>query len=828
MNRLNIILFCLVLIVGCQLGASRKKLVPAKNGVLDLRNWNFEKDGVVNLDGEWAFYWKQLLRPKDFIDTLPVAETDFITVPGNWNGHEVNGEKLNGNGFATYRLIIKVDPEADQFAFKLPEVSTAYKMWINSDEASSNGIVGINKATMTPEYVPNITGFRNRTGTIDLVIQVSNFMHRKGGLSRPIEFGQVNQINKIREENLIIEFFLFGCIFIMGFYHLGLFLLRKKERSTLYFGVFCLLVALRIVLTGDRILHVYAPWLGWENLVRLEYLTFYLAAPIFVVFLGNLFSEFSQIIVRTAGFLGLIVSMIVLFTDSSIFTHTLTFVQIMSVVYTIFVFVSFMRAIMHKREGAGLLCLGSALLISSLFHDILVTNGVFHNINLAPAGLFLFIFVQSVMISKRFSKAFTVAEDLSIELEEKVKLRTQGLQKANEETILSNKMLKETQTQLIQSQKMEAMGTLAGGIAHDFNNILGTILGYSELLLDDQASDSQTKEYLHAIYGSGERAADLVRQILTFSRGDTEELSPLQIQSSLRETIDMIRATLPSSIEIKVNIDPDCGSIMANQTQISQILVNLCNNASFDMKDDGGVLEIGLKETSVQKNSYLSTVTSRGAYLQLSVSDTGSGMTDKVLTRIFDPFFTTKEVNEGSGLGLSIVHGIVKNHLGFIDVESQPGQGTRFDIYFPITERKAANELAADIEPKKGSGHILIVEDSEDLARFYAIMLEKAGYQITLYHNGEEALDYFEKHADDIDLVFSDQIMPKMNGFEMSRKMLAIRPEIPVILATGHTTAITMEEVLNARISCYLTKPIRTSELTQKICELTQSKSVSK
>jgi len=302
----------------------------------------------------------------------------------------------------------------------------------------------------------------------------------------------------------------------------------------------------------------------------------------------------------------------------------------------------------------------------------------------------------------------------------------------------------------------------------------------------------------------------------------------MQIQPSLKETLNMIRATLPESIEIRDRIDPECGPIMANQTQISQVLLNLCNNANFAMKASGGVLDIGLKETVVQKNRFLEAANDKGVYLQLSVSDTGSGMADEVLNRIYDPFFTTKKVNEGSGLGLSIVHGIVKNHQGFIDVESQIGKGTRFDIYFPITIEKAAAESSHDIAPKKGTGNILIVEDDRELARFYAITLEKTGYQTKLFYNGEEALEYFRKQADSFDLVFSDQIMSKMNGFEMSLEMLAIRPEIPIILATGYTTVLTEQEVLNAGIARFLTKPIRASELTQKIWELTQSKSVSK
>jgi len=824
--RLNQLRWCVIILLGlfitagCISKSSGRSQPTVIKGTLDLRKWDFEKDGVVSLDGEWEFYWNQLLEPKDFLGDAHPTKVDYIKVPGNWNGQEISSGMIEGKGFATYRLLIKVNPGDAFYALKMLEAAHAFKLWVNEKESWVSGRVGKSRSEMKPQHIPRIAVFRPESDTIELLIQVSNFVHKKGGLWNPVELGTVEQVTKIREENLIIEFVLFGSIIIMGLYHLGLFFLRRKERSTLYFGLFCILVALRVIVTGERILHVYAPWLGWEMLVRIEYLTFYAGAPMFLIFLGKVFSDYSQLAIRIATAISSVFIGILLVTNPIIFSHTLPYFQILILIFCSYVLFIFIRAIVHKKEGAILINMGAVVLLLTLIYDILEANEYFFSIELAPFGLFFFIFVQSVMLSIRFSKAFVMAEELSNELERKVDQRTSWLRNANKEIRLSNDKLKETQAQLIQSQKMEAMGTLAGGIAHEFNNILGTMQGYTELMLDEEPEDSPKKKYLSAIYRSGERASDLVRQILTFSRGDQEVLIPQKIQPQLQEMLQMIRATLPDSITIEESIDPDCAPIMANQTQISQILVNLCTNAEHAMKGKGGQLEIELKGVTVRNNEYVEAPNAEGDYLQLRVRDTGVGIPEEIRERVFDPFFTTKEVDEGSGLGLSIVHGIVVNHLGFIQLESQFGQGTEIKIFFPTTEEIEEPVSETEIEPKPGEGHILIVEDDRELALFYVTTLENLGYTTTLFYDGLEALDHFKVHLDEYNLVFTDQILSGISGFEMSQEILILKPDIPIILSTGYSTAVTEEEALEAGIRCFLHKPVKITKLTRKIWEL--------
>ncbi|MBU2644248.1 response regulator [bacterium] len=820
MKRLPIILVCFFLAVACVSSGSRQIKPVAKNGIIDLSHWDFATDGTLFLNGDWAFYWQQLLQPRDFVDGTPVDKPHYMPVPGMWNDYELDGKKLTGDGYATYRLIIKVKPGSKRFGLKTLEAAHAYKLWLNGKEALANGVVGTSRETMKPRYLSQYTDVEPENNTIELVVQVSNFVHKRGGLWNPFEFGTLNQIIDEREENLLIEFVLFGSIFIIGFYHLGLFCLRRKERSTLYFGIFCLLIALRVVVTGERILHGYLPWLGWENLVRIEYLTFYLGAPLFIVFLSSLFSEFRKLAVGLIVILSLIFSTIAVVTDPVVFSHTLPYFQTIALILSVYVIVSVIRAILHRKEGAILIAAGATILISTLIYDMMLANGWIQGINIAPMGSILFIFIQSFMLSIRFSKSFKLAEELSTELEKKVEQRTSRLRKANQEIRLSSQKLKETQAQLIQSQKMEAMGTLAGGIAHDFNNILGTMMGYTELLLSEPKFNSREKEYLASIYQSGERASELVRQILTFSRGDIQALSRLKIQSQIREILRMIRSTLSESIQILEKIDPDCGPIMANRTQISQVVVNLCTNANHAMRENGGTLEIELKEQVIRQNEYIENPLAEGPYLLLRVSDTGVGMTDSVMKRIFDPFFTTKEVNEGSGLGLSIVHGIVRSHNGFIRVESEPGSGTQFQIFFPITEEVEEPVTLGNLDPIEGRGHILIVEDDEDLARFYRTTLEKLGYQTSVCHDGQEALACFEASPDEFQLVFTDQILPVMTGHEMSREILKINPKIPIILSSGYSQTLTEDEAKKIGIRYFLNKPVRLNDLTQKIREL--------
>jgi len=820
LTGLLVTLICFILVVGCAPDHSRKELPRVEKGMLDLTDWDFDKDGSITLDGEWAFYWNQFLESADMPGRVQQTDTDLIQVPGNWNEHTINGKPVGGYGYATYRLLIRVSPEADCLALKMLEAAHAYTLWVNSKEVVRVGTVGKDRDSMKAAYRSKLVIVRPENGTIELLFHVSNFMYERGGLWNAIEFGTVDQMNQEREENLVIEFLLFGSILIMGLYHFGLFLLRREDRSTLYFSLFCLLIALRIVLVGERMMHAYLPWIGWDMLMRLEYLTFYLGAPMFLMFLSNLYPEHTRKLILAVVGVCLVFSAIVMVTDPGIYSQTLHTFQTMILLSGFFILALLVRALFNRREGIVLVVFGSAFLLCTLFYDVLVTNGIIHSIEISPLGLFVFILVQSVMLSIRFSKAFKMVAELSTKLEHKVDMRTKWLQDANIAIRQSNRQLRETQSQLIQSQKMEAMGTLAGGIAHDFNNILGSILGYSEMMLNGTTLKDPEREYVNAISRSGERAADLVRRILTFSRGDYQELSPMLIQTPLTEIIKMIRATLRVTVEIREHIDPACREIFANETQISQIVVNLCTNADYALKEVGGVIDISLKEVNLNRSDYAEVAGDGVDYLRLSVQDDGIGIPEGIRLQVFDPFFTTKGVSEGSGLGLSIVHGIIKNHQGFIRVESELGKGARFDAFFPITSEKQASKAEVKNTLKHGKGNILVVEDDLDLAAFYRATLDQMGYSTTMAHEGQEALDLFKAEPDRFDLVFSDQVMPTLTGLELSGHIHEIRPDIPIILATGYSETLTKPEMKRQGISYFLTKPVQLADLNLKIREL--------
>ena len=364
------------------------------------------------------------------------------------------------------------------------------------------------------------------------------------------------------------------------------------------------------------------------------------------------------------------------------------------------------------------------------------------------------------------------------------------------------------ETQLRQSQKMQAVGTLAGGIAHDFNNILSTILGYTDLLLRRIPGTSNDREFLECIHRAGKRAADLVAQVLTFSRSHEHALIPIRIGPIIKEAVRMLRSTIPAQIEIRQHIAQDCRPILADATQIHQMIVNLCINASHAMQENGGVLEISLEEVNRQGQSCL----------QLTVRDTGCGMSPDVQERIFEPFFTTKEPGAGTGLGLSVVHGIVARHHGEISVESEPGKGAAFLIMFPTTEQsilRKEHRPAGSV--KTGSERILIVDDEHDLTELFALALRQLGYQIITCNSAQEALEAFREHPGQFDLVLTDQAMPGMTGVQLSRELLRINPDIPIILATGYSETVSAQQAKTLGIRQFLKKPVEIDALARLI-----------
>ena len=363
--------------------------------------------------------------------------------------------------------------------------------------------------------------------------------------------------------------------------------------------------------------------------------------------------------------------------------------------------------------------------------------------------------------------------------------------------IKSSEMEKEAlKAELRQAQKMEAIGTLAGGIAHDFNNILGAIIGYSELVLMKMGNDNPVSKDQEKVLEAAFRAKELVQQILTFSRREKQERKPLRVGPLINEATKFLMASLPSTIEIKADIEGNQGMILADPTQIHQVMMNLCTNAADSMRETGGVLSIDLKTVEMDDRQAMEyPKIEPGKYMLLSVRDTGMGIDQEIIERIFEPFFTTKEKAKGTGMGLAVVHGIVRGHGGAIKVISEPGKGASFNLVFPCYE---GEEAVVDDRPEalpSGSETILLVDDEEMLVDLGSQMLGGLGYDVRARTSPIEALAEFRDNPELFDLVITDMTMPAMTGAALAREIMAIKPGIPVILYTGYSESISEEEV---------------------------------
>ena len=404
----------------------------------------------------------------------------------------------------------------------------------------------------------------------------------------------------------------------------------------------------------------------------------------------------------------------------------------------------------------------------------------------------------------------------SLEFYQLLRNQNSNLEKMVEER---TRALANSERQLQQVMKLQAIGTLAGGIAHDFNNILFPIVGYTELTMDDIPEDSQARQNLEEILKATNRAKELVQQILTFSRQNGQERKPLKVQSLIKEAVKLLRATIPSSIEIECNVDEFCGLVKGDPTQIHQIIMNLCTNAYHAMQETGGKLEVSLKEIDISYEQSVERVGMKvGKHIELLVKDSGHGMNPQVIERIFEPYYTTKEQGKGTGLGLSVIHGIVKNHGGDITVSSQPGKGSSFKVYMPIID-EVEEETQTD-EPLieiNGKERILLIDDEHQIIDIERQILERLGYTVTSTTDSQEALEEFAAQPDHFDLVITDMTMPKMTGDQLAQRMMDIKPQIPVILCTGFNETISEEKALAMGIDKFVMKPVVKEELASTI-----------
>ncbi len=397
------------------------------------------------------------------------------------------------------------------------------------------------------------------------------------------------------------------------------------------------------------------------------------------------------------------------------------------------------------------------------------------------------------------------------ELERRVEERTEELQRAYHRLLSEIRQRHETEEQLHQTQKMEAVGNLAGGIAHDFNNMLAAIIGNAELALDDV--EGPPRHNIKQILNASKRSRDLVRQILTFTRKNEGPRKIMHLTPLLKETVKLLRGSMPSTIRIRLAIRTDSDIILADPSNMQQVLMNLATNAAHAM-EHGGTLAISLSETTFQEEDGLpDNYVQAGRYLKLTVTDTGTGMPNSVRQRIFEPFFTTKEQGQGTGMGLAVVFGIVKSHEGVITVASEPGKGSVFRIFLPVAGDTAKEEHVRNRMLPKGKERILVVDDEPSVVEMTSETLTRLGYKVTTAQSGPEGWIKFQHDPYQFDCVITDHVMPEITGMRLAEMMLEVRDDLPIILCTGYSEMVSAEKVKAAGISEFLMKPLMSKEL---------------
>jgi PAS domain S-box-containing protein len=382
---------------------------------------------------------------------------------------------------------------------------------------------------------------------------------------------------------------------------------------------------------------------------------------------------------------------------------------------------------------------------------------------------------------------------------------------------------------LRQQQKMNAIGELAGGVSHDFNNILTAILGYVALCMHSVDEESKVYGYLKEIVKAGDRATKLVRQILTFSRQEEQEFKETELQPIIEDTLSMVQTTMKKNIELLTNIAPDCGTVQGDATQLQQIMINLCTNAchALGQEDNGGTLKVSLKQVELLSSAvdHRALDLEAGHYACITVADTGCGMPPEVLERVFEPYFTTKKKGEGTGFGLSIVHGIVQKHQGAINVESRQGSGTTFSVYLPIMmgDAEQQREIVERSTPA-GHGRILFVDDDDTILSMGRELMESFGYTVVTANSGASALEIFKLHPEGFDALVTDYSMPEMNGHSLIKRALEIRENVPAILCSGYMEKVEGEDLRQLGLAAYMGKPVDWRELCRTIQQEVQKK----
>ena len=800
------LLFAIYVIWSAARGVPGSESPEARRGVIDLSGAGLESSRPVKLDGEWEFYWDQLPEPADFANNRPQL-TGFMRVPRSWNGYPVGGSGLNGHGCATYRLRIKIKHPDVIYGLKILPMGTAYALWIDGELRASNGRVGRTAGETSARYAAKEVYFNTAKPEIELVLQISNFQHHKGGFWYSMSFGTAQQIEKSAINKAIFDAFLIGVLFIFGIYHLNLYLLRRKEPTTLYFALFCLLVAIRYSTVNEYLIVRLFNDLGWDFVIKAEYISLYLIVPACIAFFNSLYpDEFSKRAVRIIRTVSLAFSAFVLVTPPAIFSYTSDIYLYHIILCILYVSYSLLRALAKRKENSLLVVAGYSAVIIAGINDIVARFTAANAGLYLPLGLFIFTFSQSFMLSGRFSRALSDVETLSGNL-------------------------------LEYSRELERMDNVKDeflvNTTHELKTPLNGISGIAESLLEDSGrADLRREGDLKLIISSVRRLSSLVNDILDYSRMKHNDIRLDRVPVDVWQVAEVVLSLLgplarEKQLALENSIPEDAPLITADEGRLRQILQNLIGNA-IKYTETGGITL---------------SAAARDKMLEISVADTGKGIPSDRLEDIFLPFTQAAASDEsgynGTGLGLSITKRLVEIHGGTINVRSEAGKGSAFTFTMPIDRDGSRRESAGagitgdalhsgvltEEEPAaegiyagRDAPTILVADDEPVNLQIFVSIFARENYNIVTAVNGADALEK-AVNGKKPDLVILDVMMPRMSGLEVCRRIRErYAPfEVPVLAVTVRNRPEDILAGFEAGANDFLTKPFDRKELKARV-----------
>ncbi len=818
---IRIVMICIVLVLAIGIILSSVQMKPStprpeiEQGVLDLTDWNLATDGIVKLDGEWEFYWGQLLEHDEISSGSLPHGTGYVGVPNVWNNYELDGRPLPGQGYATYRLQVIMKQFPDTLALKIPTMSTAYTVMIDGQIVAESGKAAKSKESAEPAYVPQTVVIQPSSGKFDIIVHVSNYLYARGGMWYALELADENQLTARDREEFAVHMIILGSALVLGLYHLVIFQLRRSSKSALVFGFLCFIVVLRLMGVNDVFLPDLSPEAHLRLITFIEYFTYYGAITIATLFMRQLYpDEFSKKIIVPLVSVAAAFTVSVIIFPAEFYTRWLSIFHVFAALCSIYYVTGLILAVWRKRGGAWLQVTGVFISTAALVYDMLYLEDpyIFNWFGepIVYYGFFVLLFVQAAELARRFSKAYHTIETMS-------------------EKLISLDRLKDE---------------FLANTTHELRTPLHGVLNLSQSVLESAAGrlNKTERANLSAVVSVASRLSNLINDLLDFSKLKNGELvlrkKAVDLRSLVSVALEMFRHMADGKqIVLADELPEDLPYVHADEDRLAQILYNLIGNA--------------LKFTA--EGEIRVTAKAKDRWLEISVHDTGIGIEKDKQNAIFESFeqagrAITKEYG-GTGLGLSITKRLVELHDGTIRVESEPDNGSVFTFTMPkatgadermeetsgVNERKhmlaeiatGAQEQFFDTNRTDGSGDstILVADDDPINRQVLISLLSAEHYSVIAVPDGMEALAEL-KNNNSIDMAVIDLMMPGMSGYDVCREIRQRHSlsELPVLLLTARNQPEDILAAFQAGVNDFLSKPVESGELKARIRTLLKMK----